>query len=246
MRIPYSNVDAEYSFANFSNVTQTKEFKELLKKGIITKTATVLVDSSSYISSSNGIVLKGSKRNGFISIPKGAGKIRISGRVRPSISIKQTRQIEVFVLDIDKIFSNYKLDAIEIAGIVYTCLSGDAIGMLFTLYGVLKNVIKAGSSYISEDVAYMHTYFRLKLKNNNLVSEKVLRDTYKTFFDEVRPDEDSSIGSFDDIFDKMILTGLIKRYKNGQYYISRTIGLGQEKRRIRGYVINKDPLDKRR
>lgn len=243
---PY--VDTEYLFGNFGNIQKTNEFKELLRRGIITKTKVIF--DSSHCSFSSGILHQPLNRRYGRQI-----SIRLidvvaakeSGiRVRPSLVINQNNVNEVFVLDLDKIFSNYRLDIVEVAGITYSVLSGDAIGLLFTLYGVLKNVLKAGSSYISEDVAYMHAYFRLKLNNYKVVTKDFLKKAYDEFFKEIKIDNISTIGAFETIFEKMLNAGLLKKYKNDTFYISRTIGLQQERRKLRGYIVNKTPLKKKK
>ena len=187
-----SYVDAEYSFGNFGNIQQTKEFKELLKKGIITKRTEVISGPHHPFSRSGtqGIVLDHYGKHTTIRVSIIAAEQKANLNINPSIIISQNRTKEVFILDFDKIFSNIHLDVMEVSGVMYSIFTGDAMGVIFTLYGLLKNVVKAGNTYISEDVAYMHVYFKLKLKNYRLVTKDYLEKAYLEFFKEIKIDNE--------------------------------------------------------
>lgn len=228
-----SIIDVRFSFRSFGNITETKEYKELVNKGIITNVIkTVECSSASIIDKSNGSPFIANNIDIGTKTYIHAARRKV-GPFKAPLSINKNEKVELFVIDLDKAFSNLNLDVIEIAGIMYTAISNDAIGLLFTIYGFLKKIIKNCSSQISEDIAYMHIYFRYKLNKNKSITKDALKEAYDNFFKDFKIDENSTFNTFEEMIEKMFNFKLLKYNKDGSIYISKVIECSRIKQKIR-------------
>ena len=154
------------------------------------------------------------------------------------VTIDNKKIVTVYVLNLNVLIKGYKLDGLEIVSAVYSMIKQDIVGMLITIFGMCKNIVKAGKVNITQDVALLHAYFSVKLSSNKKLNKSALHEAYKQFPDDVPIDSMSIISPFESIFESMISSHLLIKQNDGTYKLSKTIGLLQEKSAIKRDMKN--------
>lgn len=237
-------IENDLYFRNMQILERTPEFRKLLNAGIITKVVRTInyphvplieADSPQVFLSLNDGGLSLSNRRVVNRRPDVHFSIR-ANRMLGRVLVHSANKVNVYVLNFDKILNNMKLDFVEVAGIIYTVFTSDILGVFFCLYGVMKNLARAGSTTITEDAGAVFSYFKIKLAKYKMVTKEILSNTYDEFKKEVKLDSKSKIGSFTTIFDKLTRAGLIKRIGTGTYKLQSCFGLHQMNNDIKSYI----------